>query len=176
MQRAAADVARNEPLTAEADQQGPSGSPATADSISVTESADALPSEAAQEAADNAGHATSAIEAHCNGGTPGSPQSASSSQSALRQQPRPVYESHASGGEAASAVLKPPTFRAQPSATDVIVDAPAVPPSQLTPAQLQQEGRAIFDQMQVLVPLSQFRALHVIATACAHYMIASLQT
>lgn len=133
MQRAAADAAQQEALAAGASQQADLGSPESLPTTAVGEPVAAPASSASPTAASKGNGQTTAVASFPTASSKFSSAGAellSDNQSA----------STAVAGSASSAAQAV-------TSTDAAVEASALP--QLTPAQLQKEGRAIFDQMQV---------------------------
>ncbi|KAL3153111.1 hypothetical protein ABBQ38_012130 [Trebouxia sp. C0009 RCD-2024] len=155
-QRAAADAAQQEALAAEASQQADLGSPESSATTAVGErvAAPALPM--SQTAASGGNGHTPAVASCPTASSKSSPAGAE----LLSEDPSASTAVAGSASPAAQAVTGT-------DAAEAAAEAEALP--QLTPAQLQKEGRAIFDQMQA----QQVKPLELAYTALARMAAAA---
>ena len=160
MQQAAADVAQQEKLKAEADMQATDTGPTTATATAVAEPAAStsdseLPS---PQAATANGHATAAASsANHNMSQPA--KTVSSPSFPLNSHPQtPSHGLSAAAGTAAVSHKAESSASPAEMSQDEPLATASLPP--LTPRQLSREGRAIFDQMQVCAQVFQSLNLH----------------
>ena len=149
MQRAAADVAaqqEEEAASAASDQQAALGSPVSSSPIAVGEPTASTHTALPPAAANGNGHATAVALPSATGSD--SPSAGAEVMSADGVMPTAVagFASHALPG------------RDDPAAA-VAASAASLP--HLTPSQLREQGRAIFDHMQVKLNLAYSVAIHV---------------
>lgn len=150
MQRAAADVAQQEALAAEASLQSDINSPVSSAATAVGETVSVCPASPLPQTAASDGSGYGMAVASASTASVKSPSAGTESVSAVAGPTSSASQTVAGTDGSAAAVAA--------------VDAPTLP--QLTPFQLQEEGRAIFDHMQVSHMFGTFYGVNVSHWLC----------